>query len=241
MQDKNDIENYFFRKLTELYLELPSGNVSRPEPPDYLIESKDATIAVEVTQIHNEKGSNERFPPAQKYATEISILKEAERLFAQSDGTPLHIGFNFASTIFLNKGERQKLSQHICEIIKSEMHGRDFTRSFSFHIQEGIPEELFHIRGYYFPNISATSWYSAKGKLIPNLSKREILRVIKLKEEKQKAYIEKVDKSILVIAEGIVPYSWFDNIEMFEQNELSTSFDKVFIIRNLDNQLIVIK
>ncbi|WP_266203652.1 hypothetical protein [Pontibacter kalidii] len=241
MQNKHEIEEYFFKKLTELFPSLPKGNLSKPEPPDFLIDTGTETIAVEITQIHNEKGPKEKFPPAQKHATEDSILETAQALFSQRNNIPLHMSFTFANNILLSEKQRQALSRQICEMVETEIYGRELEGHFSFHLRDNLPQELLRISGYYFPNVTGVSWYSAKGRLVPNLTKREILSVLRVKEKKLKRYIDKVDKAILVIAEGLIPNSWFDDIEIFEQNEFVSQFGKVFIIRYLSDQLIELK
>ncbi|WP_242926303.1 hypothetical protein [Pontibacter vulgaris] len=241
MQNKHEIEEYFFKKLTELFPSLPKGRLSKPEPPDFLIDTGTETIAVEITQIHNEKGPNEKFPPAQKHATENSILETAQALFSQRNNIPLHMSFTFANNILLNEKQRQVLSRQICELVENETYGRQLEEHFSFHLRYNLPQELLRVSGYYFPNVKGVSWYSAKGRLVPNLTKREILNIHRLKERKMSGYMDKVDKAILVIAEGLIPNSWFDDVETFEQNEFVSQFDKVFIIRYLSDQLIELK
>jgi hypothetical protein len=241
MESNREIEEYFFRKLRELYPKIPDGSVSRPEPPDFIIDTGNESIAVEITQVHNQKGQNENFPPAQKHAAEDQILENAQKLFFLRNSIPLHVRFSFANNIILNEKQRQSLSSKISDIIEFEMQGKDFDKPFSFSLKEDLPKELLYISCYYFPNITGVSWYSAKGRLVPNLSKNEILNIISEKERKMKRYIDSVDKAILVIAEGIIPNSWFDKIETFEENELVSHFDKIFIIRYISNQLVELK
>ncbi|WP_299706198.1 hypothetical protein [uncultured Pontibacter sp.] len=241
MKSKHEIEEHFFNKLKELYPEIPEGKVSRPEPPDFIIETDAESIAVEITQIHNEKGLNDKFPPAQKHATEDLILENARNLFSTRVGLSLHISIAFTNNLILDEKQRHGLSDHICEIVEREVYGRNLDEYFSFHLRQNLPKELIRVSGYYSPNVVADCWFSAKGKLVPNLTKREILNVIRTKERKMKRYLNKVDKAILVIAEGIIPNSWYDGIESFEQNEFVSQFHKVFIIRYLSDQLIELK
>ncbi|MFD2515227.1 hypothetical protein ACFSRY_15240 [Pontibacter locisalis] len=241
MKDKHEIEHSFFNKLKELYSILPDGDISSPEPPDFMINTGREIIAVEVTQIHNEKGPNEKFPPAQKHATEDEILEAAQHLFTIAKGIPLHISFHFENNLILNKKRKTTLANQVCRLIELEMDGRTFDEHFSFSIKENLPHELVHVSGHYFHQISDVCWYSAKGRFVPDLSKRQVLNVIRDKEKKMTGYIDKVDKAILVLAEGLIPNSWFDGVEQFEQDELVSKFDKIFLIRYLSNTLIELK
>jgi hypothetical protein len=241
IKNKHEIESYFFNKLKELYAILPDGEISSPDPPDFTIYTGRETIAVEVTQIHNEKGPNEKFPPAQKHATEDEILEAAQHLFSITKGIPLHISFHFTNNIILSKKQKNHLSNKICQLIELEMDGRALDDHFSFSIKENLPDELVHVSGNYFHRITDSCWYSAKGRLVPDLSKRQILNVIRDKEKKMADYVDKSDKVMLVLAEGLIPNSWFAGVELFEPDELVSKFDKIFLIRYLSNSLIEIK
>jgi len=241
MENKHEIELYFFNKLRELYQTLPEGDVCSPDPPDFIIDTGIEKISVEITQIHNEKGPNEKYPPAQKHATEDLILKKAQNLFLQKVGRPLHIRFNFNDNISLSEKQLNHLAQEICNSVELGIEGKRFDEHFSFTIDHNLPGDLVHISGHYFHGITDVSWYSAKGRFVPNLTKREILNVIQKKESKIDRYRDKVDTAILVIAEGLIPNSLFDAIEVVGQNEFKSRFDKIFIIRYLSNQLVEIK
>jgi hypothetical protein len=241
MENKHQIEEYYFNKLKELYPNLPNGDVSRPEPPDFLIRTSSETIAVEITQIHNEKEHNQKFTPAQKHATEDQILKTAEHLFALSSGIPLYVRFHFSDNIALNAKQREILSEQICELIEVEVRDKELSERFSFSLNNCLPNGLLYVDGDYFPNVTDACWYSAKGRFVPNLTKREIINVINKKEKKMSNYFDRVDKAILVIAEGEIPNSWFADVETFGQDELVTQFEKVFIIRRLFGNLIEVK
>jgi hypothetical protein len=241
MESKHEIEEHYFNLLNILYPILPKGKLSRPEPPDFLIQNESETIAIEITQIHNEKEPNEKFPPAQKHATENSILKTAEYLFSHNSGLPLYVRFHFSENLLLNLKQREILAERICQLVEVETRDQVLSERFSFSVSKNLPDELIYVDGDYFPNVTDSCWYSAKGSFLPNLTKREILNVIRKKEKKMGNYIARVDKAILVIAEGEIPNSCFNEIETFEKDELITKFDKVFIIRGISKQLIEIK
>lgn len=241
MKDKHEIEHYFFNKLKELYSTLPDGEISSPDPPDFIINTGREVIAVEVTQIHNEKGPNEKFSPAQRHATEDEILEAAQQLFSIAKGIPLHVSFHFKNDIILSKKQKTTLANQVCQLIELEMGGRAFDDHFSFSIKENLPDELVHVSGHYFHRVIDACWYSAKGRLVPDLPKKQILNIIRDKEKKMAGYIDKADKAMLVLAEGLIPNSWFDRVEYFEQDELVSKFDKIFLIRYLSNTLIELK
>lgn len=241
MEAKHEIEEYYFNRLKELYPMLPIGKVSRPEPPDFLIQTDSEIVSVEITQIHNEKEPSQKFTPAQKHATEDQILKTAEHLFSLGGGVPLYVRFHFSDSILLNAKERETLSERICQLIQDKTRNINLSERFSFSLDSCLPNELLFVDGDYFPSVTNGCWYSAKGRFVPNLTTREILNVIKKKEKKLDGYVDNVDRSILVIAEGEIPNSWFAEIETFRQGELTTKFDKVFIIRGLIGHLVELK
>ena len=49
---------------------------------------------------------------------------------------------------------------------------------------------------------------------------------------------KKAAQVILLLIEGVVPESWFDKIEVLPTEELRTDFDKIFIFRNLTDEIL---
>jgi hypothetical protein len=239
-ENKYILERHFYDRFLALHDEFPKKEPEKSEAPDFLIKIDKKVIGVEITQIHNEPNKGE-FLPAQKHALEDKILSKAQKLFFDRNQIHLHVSFHFIDHFQLSGKQVETLIIQICKVIEEKIKGEGLNHNFSFSIIDGLPQELVVINGDYFPNITDTIWYSAKGIWLPNLSKQQIITIINKKEKEIITYKKKASALILLIVEGVIPNSWFDKVDKPEASEIESEFEKIFILRYLSNKLIEIK
>jgi hypothetical protein len=241
MNDKQIFERNVFERFIKIYRDLPSGTVFKSESPDFLIKSAGETIGIEITKIVNEKNPGEKFSPVERNSLEQKISKEAENVFKNRHNIPLHVNFAFHDSINVNGDKIKALGVQLASLVAKEISSRPLSEYYHLDIERGLPKELMHMSIAYFPNVTQSIWYSAKGQFLPNLKKEQILKVIKNKESKIQEYKRKADYLILLLVEGVIPESWFDGVETIEQTELKSEFDRILIFRSLDNVIVKLK
>jgi len=241
MSDKEIFERNVFERFIKIYTDLPSGTVFKSESPDFLIKADRETVGIEITKIVNEKNPGDKFSPAERNTVEQKISKEAENLFKSQCNIPLHVNFAFRDSINVNGDKIKSLGVQLASLVAKEIASRPLSEYYHLTVERGLPRELMHMSIAYFPNVTQSIWYSAKGQFLPNLKKEQILKSIKNKESKIPEYKLKADYLILLLVEGVIPESWFDGVETIEQTELNSDFDRILIYRSLYNEIVRLK
>ncbi|MFC5271314.1 hypothetical protein [Adhaeribacter terreus] len=240
-EEKYIIENHFFKRFSDLYFRNSITETIKAEAPDFLVKTKDNLVGVEVRQICIEKATNEKYSLVEKYSFENQIIEKTQQIFNSRNNIPLNIRFDFVNEFKLSKDQISIPAIKFCSIIEEHTKNKSLNEHFNFSIEEDLPKELNKISGYFFPEINESVWYSGKSMFLPNLSQEQIKTAIIDKEKKAPSYRKQADDLILLLVEGIPPYSWFDKIEKVNFENFTSCFDKIFIIRNLSNELVQIK
>ena len=241
MDEKSKVEFHFLDRFKSLYKGFPAGKVLKSESPDFIINTDKKKIGIEITRIYNLKEQGERFSPQERFSIEEKIIEKVRIDFLQRTKIPLHVVFHFADRFNLSRKDVELISKRIGCTIEKSVTEYDLNFHFNLTINNDLPDFVHYININYFPTVTDSSWYSAKSKFLPNLTKDQIKEAVYGKEQKIIDYKRKVDKVFLLIIEGLVPESWFDKVEEIPKTELGNSFEKIFIMRNLENQLIEIK
>ncbi|MEO5581152.1 MAG: hypothetical protein ABIR66_00555 [Saprospiraceae bacterium] len=243
---KKNIEKNILERFTKCIRELSKGIIVSPEspefePPDFLIETEEQIIGIELTHFVNEKKPDEKFSPMDRNALQQEITIAAEKIFISKYNIPLHVDFAFIDSIVIKRNNINVLANLLAELVSHEVLSKSLNDYFHSSVDRNLPKELESISIHYFPNVTSSVWYAAKGMLVPNLKKEQILRVIKKKEGDALNYKLKVNKQILLLVEGELAESWFAEIETINQVELGTGFDEIFIFRSKFNAILKLK
>jgi hypothetical protein len=241
MEEKHAFEVRVLEHFLQLYEKLSAGEVVKGESPDFVIKIDGKQTGVEISKVLNRKAIGEAYTPAQKHALETKIVDNARDKFLSRNNIPLHVYFHFEENLAILSNQVENLAENICCVVENEVRNQDFTSYFTFAIEYPTSNELRSISGLFSPKVSASVWYPAKAMAIPNLTSKQLKETILKKEIKVKQYRKKADTLILVLAEGMLPESWFDSIEYQDAKGLSSGFDKIFLVRMLANELIELK
>lgn len=237
MAEKEFFERHFFDRFVKLFPDLPDGIHHKTEAPDFLIKGDYETIGIEISKIPNEREPGEPYSPSQKNAVEQKIAQEALKTFLAKHNIPLHVDFAFHDNIDVGKGRGKVLTVELAQLVAYNVTKKSLESNFHVHLGQGLPRELMYCSIEFFPGITESIWYSAKGQMMPSLKKDHLLRIIGKKESRVDEYRTRADKLILLLIEGVAADSWFDKIEPIPNNELNTRFDKVLIFRNLSDEI----
>src|SRR5690606_3368513 len=171
MSDKEFFEQYFLDRFLTAYTDLAKGKVIKSESPDFLIVSDSETVGIEISKIVNEKNPGDNFSPSERNAVEQKIAQLALKIFLGRHKVPLHVDFAFRDSIDVRKGKDKILADKLALLVADHVTQQELTDHFHLQIDRGLPKELMFCGISFFPGITDSIWYSAKGQMIPNLSK----------------------------------------------------------------------
>ncbi|QXP73300.1 hypothetical protein H0I31_06280 [Tenacibaculum sp. AHE15PA] len=239
MTKKETIEKSIFDKFRKSYPEFPSGRTEHIDKPDFIIHSKQK-IGVEITQIFKDDYKSNK-GSLLKSIEEITrrVSEEILNLFREKQIPRCYL------IIHLNKNEFPLVSSpnKIAEIFFNDII-KNINKKKKNYILEidnngDLPKIVESYKLIFDEKIKDYEYielYSTVGKEIDSLKIQNILN----KKEKAKITFEKCDKYWLVIKSGELSADYLPSIQITSKR-LRTTFDKIFILKYLENELIEIK
>ncbi|MEO1053060.1 MAG: hypothetical protein AAFX87_20670, partial [Bacteroidota bacterium] len=103
-----------------------------------------------------------------------------------------------------------------------------------------VPKELFDISILYHHKVKSSHVYGSRGGIVPDLSEEMLLSIIDNKNQSLLNY-DKLDENWLVIGEGLSYASQFDRIGTIDVSNINSGFDKIFVVRVFEKQVVQIK
>lgn len=237
-----DKEPWVFDSFKNLYKAFPQGESIRQDKPDYILQTDNKLIGIEITEAVIDPLELERY--------RFQVLITDEVLNQLKDKLP----FTFYITVDPKKDavlpikKRKKVVKELvdlcvreCMELKNLEHYRvhDFggpIDSFPISVQKQIldsgnrnlPEDILEISiGRY--DVVGKSWNGeSTAMVVPDFTTEKLKQILVNKEEKLKDYAKCDEHWLLVWGSGL-PQSYYSNVEIEEP--LDTAFEKVFFIR----------
>lgn len=226
-------EQEIFDGFKEIYKDFPCGDISHLESPDFLINTGDEKIGVEITRLFPDKSPGEggsKGMKEEKYRENFGkeLLEKIEPLF--EDKISLYI--SYYSKIPLNDSI---LSSCVYEI---EKHKQGNNLPISFYHPD-------YYSGIISINIekscSDTSSIRYTSSYVPSdIEKELILQIVNSKEAKLEDQYrdKKYNQYWLLIAEG---KGISDSANVINVEKIDSKFDKVFVYRIWKKELLILK
>ncbi|TXE01849.1 hypothetical protein [Algoriphagus aquimarinus] len=249
---KNE-EKYLFKMFQEKYKYMPAGIVEFGDKPDVIVVLDNGqTIGVELTEcIYDEKLMSE---------SEFQI-KFNNKVIAKLEG---RIPFKFMLDIDIDTNIPLKQNQiestikgivQICIIEFSNLKQNESSsveqldvdwneapnHIYQHFYDQGyrkLPKGISRISMSRYDVLTMCHHPESKGGVIPNFTEEHLNHILSKKEKALKNY-KSCTEQWLVIGEGGDFYSYMDKIDI--KRGFSTSFDKVFLYRRWDSEVIELK
>lgn len=237
-----DNESFVFSAFKDKYQSFPDGEIIYQDKPDYVVNSKDKKIGIELTEAIIDPVELERFQ------LEISITDQV--LDKLKDKLP----FTFDITIHINKDsdltlkKRRKAIHDLVELCFKDAYSLTNLQHYSVHdfgapidtypqeIQKQIlasgyrnlPEGIKEVSIVRYDSVGK-SWNSqSTAMMVPHFTSERLKKILIEKEKKLENYMACDEHWLLIWGSGM-PRSYYYNVEITEP--IYTRFDKVFFIR----------
>lgn len=248
-------ERWYLDRFKLLYPAFPEGTIVKTESPDFVIETVRGTIGIELTELSDAKQgehSAARLLAFRRMMVQHVIAQLRTRLPWQFAididlAEPLEIpknkrvewvkevaGFCLDEFSDLSPGESRRV-EHVDFDIFSEQYApvqQEILRDGYRNLPAGVQSILLLHSG-------VDTWdLNGEGGSVPDLTLDILSPVLERKHRKLPSY-QLCTQHWLVIVEGSEFYNYYDQLA-FEQPVVSV-FDKVFLLRNINEEVVAIK
>jgi hypothetical protein len=231
------------RTLSKAWPECPDGVVRQSERPDWLFETSEGRIGIEVTELRYTPDGRGLFRQAEESARDKTcrLLRE---LLTQRDCPPLHVSITFQRYYGLSRGSREDalskqnpktIAEQIADVLLRHLPPDGISKRLELY----GTEVFTHVQHLYIDRrfeekepICSVEEPAAIAALSPEL----IQRALADKDEKrEKGYVDSADEYWLLLHTGYPPtsrYYDFRHAETVEtlQQTFETGFDRVFVV-----------
>jgi hypothetical protein len=244
-----------FRDSFEEIRHLPI-NLIENDPPDASLIKDTFKIAIELTELRWDKD----FKGVDKSAAESNanlIMHIAKQKYCQLNLPPLQVNVSFNDNYGLikddnnsnlNSSDKERLSSYIVEKV-SENYPKSGMKTVELDEYDNLwnrilDKKICSIWISRFPELTENCWAANGGGVIPSISYEKINEIIKHKNKRLTKYISMYHESWLVIIEdwnGVSGYFNFKNANDVFEARYNTKFDRVFILRSKNLEVIELK
>ncbi len=215
--------------------ELSGAQLRESEAPDFLLDSANRTIGVEVTELNVSSG---RQRSRERESLEDSVAIEASRV-AQARGLPLLSVFLFFNNqLTYRKSDRTRIAHGLVDTVERnipEIGGHRRVDRESNNTPQ--PREVDLIIIYRDSNAPRGRWQSTKASWVQQDCVATFQEALSAKTGKYINYRTKCDECWLILgAEGTRQSSAIRPNPASLQHEYESTFDKVFFVRLVDRQ-----
>lgn len=109
-------ERFYLDRLRGALADVPSGEPSEPEPPDFLFVTNGHRLGIEMTTFHLPPAARER-PHQEQRSLRDRIVEIAERLHHEAGGPALYVWVVFQERPALTKKDTQPLARDIAHAV----------------------------------------------------------------------------------------------------------------------------
>ncbi|MNK28372.1 hypothetical protein D3C87_467460 [compost metagenome] len=237
--------------LTDDFKAIPQN----PPEPDFVIQLNGKSIGIEHTQLirlPDERGIN--FKAHNVIADKI--MAKAETLYNKNHNNCLRISVDFKcdyglasqNPTQLFNNDINVLSEYIANFISERLpfiieypHLTHFRfQAFDWDIGRIVlPEKIREISITNTANFKNSCWTTSKSVCVPDIyNSIELSTILAKKDKKPQNYKSNYSGIWLVIVEDSMNLNSYFDFEDKEQKEISTAFDRVFILRRANNIII---
>lgn len=233
---KAEIEKHYFEQFANNYT-LPNGKIEYGDKPDVRILGE-KTIGIEITNLYRQPGTCEESEQRQRPLRE-GLVSDAQRFYREAGGQnkELIVCFNLEHPINASRQERLRLSRSLASFAR-EVDSQPSGEVYRHLYQEVMPEFSFIYLNS--TEYSDPVWRIAQVHTVEPISKEELEKTVRAKEEKCNQYANCDAYWLLVIVD------WKDRAQeqeiMVDNLRISSDvFEKIIVYKPNFNHLVEVK
>ena len=231
-------EKLIFETFKKRYSDFPIGHVSHLDKPDFIVKST-CKIGIEVTQVFKDQDLDKGSFLRTKQSFKEHLLKNIVSNLKSTDFPKCVVAIHLNDRHFTGKESARQIAQDcFVDILKKKSKLRKET-PYEFNNIGNLPAIIDSYSLFVSDGFEETDFVLTGGSIGEMLTTNHVQFILDKKEEAKKQY-EQCDEYWLLIWEGSFEADHFGKITV-EEYLLTTTFDKVFLVRQFSPEVIVVK
>ncbi len=233
MNPKDEVEIGYLEKFLESCPAPPIGVPRKCENPDFLVETAEGTLGIELTRI---------FMPGllgwstlqEQEALRRRVADEAKRIYDATSLPPLHVSLFFNEQFLITKRDVGELAKMLAEVAIRNLPEPDSRKEeeYNWINRSCFPEQLVAVTCHRYASMDASTWSTPAAAFLAKLSPAELQAELDRKADKGGLYRKKCTKVWLALCtygEGLS--SMVELTEDAIPHAYESPFDRAFFFR----------
>lgn len=233
-------EKFYFDRFNQQQGHFPASAITMSDRPDVIITSDSTILGIDIREIHRPKTSKDKYSIRETKALIDKIVDDAENKYTGICKTLLHIRVKFSPDISVPREDKDRLSSIIADAIHNEVSKHSLGEVVQIHLYQSQHhiELVESITGLYHPELPKSCWSADFGfQGAPILISDAIQNELNEKEKKIVGYRNRCSVVWLLLVETGEYSSHYED-ELPVDVRYSTSFDRVYLLRNPTGEVI---
>ena len=243
MDAKKQIERRYLDVVRRGVDDFPHGTITDAESPDFLIQSPDRTLGVEISRIFG-RGEPDS-PPPQSQDTERDLIAQRAQAIATDRGlAPVMVDVYFDSRQSIAKRERDSIARQLVDLIVANMPALNEDRSIENRhpIRSQFPPQIEAVHIWRLNPLRSHLWQTGDAGIVNEDFASYLQQLIDDKNGKIATYRHKCDHCwLVVVADWRGPSAFFEISDKMSGHNYNTAFDRVYFVESYSGRVVALK
>lgn len=239
-QAKKDVERRYLDQVIDLLADFPQGAVDEREQPDFLVNTDDRVIGIEITELHRAHDS-QPVPMQGREAVRHQIVQRAKALYECESVPPIDCCVHLKDLSY-RRTDIEPLAAKIAALAKRNIPPEDTLAKYEQYDwvnREYFPEEVDYIRVARFDGLTESFFCASGSTWAEQLTPDTVRAVIDTKDGNIDEYLRQCAEAWLVIVtDSLTMSTWFSCTDQVNKTVFRTRFSRVIILRNFGGKVI---
>jgi hypothetical protein len=218
-------------------LKLPISYIVEHEAPDFLINTGDRWIGIEVTELFVPQASPYSLQAHESLSSRI--VQQAKTLYQDIEGPPVHVNVGFSNGHDLRNADRDDMAGKLASFVKN-LHLEMWQRFDATPEDIGeLPEEVSFLHVLRVPEESLGRWNIPRAGWVHTLTNTALQSCIEKKAQRLAIYKSSTSENwLLIVADRTNPSQLFDRVSASDARDILSPFSRTYFFGLPENEVV---
>jgi len=231
---KKETERDHLLRFKEALADFPEGSIVATECPDFVVETEQANVGIEVTNLYRNGGGSRGSQLRALESLQDYTLRQASQLYEAKEALPfVEVSVSWSFHTPVTKVRVQHIAGTLARLVAAHLPdpGEQAFLGYLDSTWKLLPQEVDHIFVSRPASLPENAWGSSRGAAVPKLDPQDIHNAISAKEKKLSSYRQQCSQAwLLIVADGLAPSNHFEWTQEVGDTCFETAFDRVFFL-----------
>jgi hypothetical protein len=248
LEDKNKKkrETYHLLLFLENFASFPAGTILPDDPPDFLVQTCEGRIGIELTEYFHESNNEHGSPVRAKETAEDRVLRRASSDYERRGLPSVDVFVHWSSSRHPTPSNINNLAANLVDLVECYLPEQGDTAIItdSCTKRDSLPEEVILLHIWRIGNTTKARWVPFGGIFPPLLTGPDLQDLLQKKEGKVPSYRQKCSQIWLLIVSNDLELPMIRLSKACElapeakDYPLETVFDRVFFLNCLERRVV---